>query len=94
MFNGSRFFNLARKWKKEDNGNVYTSMHLRILQEVMDHYFGCIAGYCEKQLLEIVSAFYPVDEISFVLDAVGYHNYTIQRFEEVGKTLVYLRNTL
>lgn len=93
MFNGSRFFNLARKWKKQEGEDIYT-MHFRILQAVMDHYFGCIAGYCEKQLLEIDSAFYPVDEISFVLDAVGYHNYTIQRFEEVGKTLVYLRNTL
>lgn len=95
MFNGSRFFNLARKWKnEEEEGKDICPMHFHILQATMDHYFGCIAGDCKKQLLEIDSAFYPVDEISFVLDAVGYHNYTIQRFEEVGKTLVYLRNTL
>lgn len=94
MFNGSRFFNLARKWKKEDNGKVYTSMHLRILQEVMDHYFGCIAGYCNSQLLEINTTDYPAISIALVLDEVGYYNYSIELNHKIGKTLVTLRNTL
>lgn len=93
MFNGSRFFNLARKWKAEDSEDIYP-MHFHILQAVMDHYFGCITGDCNNRLLEINAAFYPVTEIAWVLDAVGYHNYSIQRFEEIGKTLVTLRNTL
>ncbi len=90
MFNGSRFFNLARKWKEQD----MSPMHFKILQAVMDHYFGCITGYCKKELLEIDNASYPVIAIAFVLDSVGYSNYSIERFEEIGKTLVYLRNTL
>lgn len=93
MFNGSRFFNLARKWKEEETEDIYTA-HFRILQSVMDHYFGCIAGYCKKQLLEIDGSFYSIDDISFVLDEVGYYNYSIHRFEKIGKTLVFLRNTL
>ncbi len=93
MFNGSRFFNLARKWQDDD---TILPLHFKILQAVMDHYFGCIAGYngYSKRILEIDSAFYSVIDISFVLDAVGYYNYSIERFEGVNKTMVTLRNTL
>lgn len=90
MFNGSRFFNLARKWKEDD----YTPMHFHILQAVMDHYFGCIAGDCNSQLLEINTTDYPVISIAFVLDSVGYSHYSIERNHEIGKTLVILRSTL
>lgn len=94
MFNGSRFFNLARKWKKEEREDIYT-MHFRILQDVMDHYFGCIAGYSNYTNKNLtINSLYPVADIAFVLDAVGYRNYSIQRFEKIGKTLVTLRNTL
>lgn len=93
MFNGSRFFDLARKWQNDDN---ILPLHFKILQCAMNHYFGCIAGYknYSKRLLEIDSAVYSINDISFVLDAVGYHNYSIQRFKEINKTQVILRNTL
>lgn len=91
MFNGSRFFNLARKWKEQDGVDT---THLRILQAVMNHYFGCIAGDCNSQLLEINTTDYPVISIALVLDAVGYYNYSIERNHKIGKTLVTLRNTL
>lgn len=93
MFNGSRFFNLARKWQDDEN---ILPLHFKILQAAMDHYFGCIAGYknYSKRLLEIDSAVYSVIDIEFVLDSVGYRNYSIQRFKEVNKTQVILRNSL
>lgn len=98
MFNGSRFFNLARKWKKENEEGKwikYLPMHFFILQAIMDHYFGCIAGYrnYDKHLLEFDSL-YPTTEVAFVLNSVGYYNYSIEKFEKIGKTSVTLRNTL
>ena len=90
MFNGSRFFHLARKWKETDDDTIYPA-HFSILQAVMDHYFGCITGNCTKRLLEI-DGLYSTADISFVLDSVGYHNYTIQRFENIGKKIDFLLN--
>lgn len=89
MFNGSRFFNLARKWKEEGKDITY----FFILQDVMDHYFGSIAGYNESYEL-VIKGHYPIADISFVLDAVGYSNYSIEPDAIIGKTVVTLRNTL
>ncbi len=73
MFNGSRFFYLARKWKKEGKNSKY----FFILQDVMDHYFGSIAGYNKPYRLAIKGSYCTTD-IAFVLDAVGYSNYNIE----------------
>lgn len=92
MFNGSQFFNLARKWSQSDNDTIYHA-HFTILQSVMDHYFGCITGDCNRRLLEI-NGLYSDADISFVLDSLGYANYSILRFEDIGKIMVILRNNL
>lgn len=89
MFNGSRFFNLARKWKKEEKKSDY----FFILQDVMDHYFGSIAGYHKPHKLAIKGA-YSIADISFVLDAIGYSNYSIEEPNLAGNTIVTLRNQL
>lgn len=90
MFNGSRFFNLARKWKKEGKDSSY----FFILEAVMTHYFGSIAGYRNKHKL-VIDGNYPHAEISFVLDSVGYSNYSIFKDNPVvGKTTVILLNSL
>lgn len=86
MFNGSRFFNLLRKWKAEDKDN-----YILILHDVMDHYFGSIAGY-KKGRLKIEGGFSATD-IAYVLDCVGYHGYSIDA-SEPGVAYVILRNTL
>ena len=75
MFNGSRFFNLARKWKEEDKDSIY----FFILQDIMDHYFGSIAGYQQPHML-VIKKVDSIADISFVLDAVGYSNYSIYNF--------------
>lgn len=89
MFNGSRFFHLARKWKEEGKDASY----FYILQDVMDHYFGSIAGYHKSYNL-VIKEMYPATTIAFVLDAVGYHDYTIDSKSLIGKVRVILRNTL
>lgn len=89
MFDGSRFFNLARKWKKEDKDPIY----FFILQDVMDHYLGSIVGYHEPHKLVIKGA-YSKAKISFVLDAIGYYNYSIEGTNLAGNTIVTLRNQL
>lgn len=89
MFNGSRFFNLARKWKEKNKDLTY----FFILQDVMDHYLGAIAGYYEKYKL-VIKGGYTKTDISFVLDAVGYSNYTIEGPNIAGNTIVILRNQL
>lgn len=89
MFNGSRFFHLARKWKKEGKDASY----FFILQDVMDHYFGSIAGYHKSYNL-VIKGSYPIATIAFVLDSVGYHNYTIDTGSLTGKVRVTLRNSL
>lgn len=89
MFNGSRFFYLARKWKKEDKNSIYFC----ILQDVMDHYLGTIAGYHKQHKLIIKGTYYKAD-ISFVLDAVGYYDYNIEGPNIDGNTMVTLRNQL
>lgn len=86
MFNGSRFFNLLRKWKDEDKKN-----YILILHDVMDDYFDRVAGY-KKDKLEI-KGYFPTSDIMYVLDSVGYHNYTIDR-SEAEVIYVTLRNTL
>lgn len=88
MFNGSRFFHLLRKWKAEGEDT-----YIRILQDVMDHYFGSIAGYKEEKQLEIQGYYFSAD-IAYVLDRVGYSNYSIGPCSDLGLTLVTLRNTL
>lgn len=89
MFNGSRFFNLARKWERENRPANY----FLILQDVMDHYFGSIAGYHKPHRLCIKGEYSKVD-IAFVLDAVGYFDYTIEGPNIAGNTIVTLRNSL
>ncbi len=88
MFNGSRFFNLAKKWTEEEKDPSI----LHILQHVMNHYFSCIVGTANKEKL-IINGYYTVDKVSFVLDAVGYHNYSMQ-YTEDAKIIIVLRNTL
>lgn len=87
MFNGSRFFNLLRKWKDEDKND-----YILILHDVMDDYFGRVAGYKKGKLK--IEGYFGVDDISHVLDCVGYHNYSIDRLSEPGVTYVTLRNDL
>lgn len=90
MFNGSRFFNLARKWKAEGKDSTY----FFILEAVMTHYFGSIAGYRNKHKL-VIDGEYPHTDIAFVLDSVGYYNYSIFKGNPVaGKTTVILVNFL
>lgn len=89
MFNGSRFFSLARKWKKEGRNPTY----FFILKDVMDHYFGSLVSDSDSYEL-IINGKYPVADISSVLDAVGYRNYSIELGSIVGKTVVKLQNTL
>ena len=90
MFNGSRFFNLARKWKKEGKDSTY----FFILEAVMTHYFGSIAGYRNKSQL-VINGAYSYDEIDFILSSVGYYNYSILPNDPVvGKTTVIFRNSL
>lgn len=87
MINGNLFFNLAQKWQEEGrNINVF-----HILQDVMDHYFGSIVGYTNKCML-CINGYYSIDEVSFVLDAVGYSNYSVKY--QCKKMLITLRNTL
>jgi hypothetical protein len=89
MFNERRFFNLAREWKKEGKDIVY----FFILQEIMDHYFGFIAGYESGYRLAIKGK-YTIADIVFVLDAIGYFNYSIEGSTIAGDTTVILRNQL
>ena len=84
MFNGSRFFNLARKWREENKDPLY----FRILQDVMNHYFGSIIGYQSNVL--IIKGAQFITDISFVLDAVGYYNYSIEGTNLAGDTIVIL----
>lgn len=90
MFNGSRFFHLARKWKEEGKDLSY----FFILQKVMDHYFGSIAGYNKSYELIIDNPYCSIPTIAFVLDSVGYHDYSIETETLVGKVRVILRNPL
>ena len=88
MFNGSRFFHLLRKWEAEGQDT-----YIRILREVMDHYFDSIAGYQKGNMLKIEGYFYA-NSIAYVLDCVGYHSYSIEICSDQGKAFVTLRNTL
>lgn len=87
MFNGSRFFNLLRKWKNEDKNDC-----ILILHAVVDHYFGTIAGYTTGPLK--IEGYFSVTDIDYVLDSVGYSNYSLDRMSEPGVTYVTLRNSL
>ena len=89
MFNGSRFFYLARKWKKENKDSNY----LFILQDVMNHYFGSIVG--ERKPYELsIKGEYSIADISFVLDDIGYSDYSIENPDLAGNRIVILRKKL
>ena len=90
MFNVSRFFNLAKKWKKEGKDSTY----FFILEAVMTHYFGSIAGYQNKKRL-VIDGVYLYDDIAFVLDSVGYlFDDILPNNPILGKTTVILLNSL
>ena len=90
MINESLFFDLARKWKKEKKNEHY----FFILEDVVQHYLRCIDGYRDIQELAIHGAHYTIDEIMFVLDAVGYYNYSVKKADQTGNIFVILRNQL
>lgn len=84
------FFDLARKWKEEKQNQHY----FFILEDVVSHYLRCIDGYRDIQELAIHGAHYTNNEIAFVLDTVGYSNYTIKKADQTGTIFVILRNQL
>lgn len=88
MFNGSRFFNLLRKWEEDDKKD-----YISILRIVMNHYFDSIAGCVQANKLKI-EGYFRLSDIVVVLDSVGYHCYTIDTSSEAGVAYVTLRNTL
>ncbi len=91
MFNGSRFFHLLRKWKEDDESD-----YISILKDVMDHYFDSLAGTCiDSSKLKVRSgSCYGFAKISYVLDKVGYHNYSVEFPKGKGIAIVTLRNSL
>lgn len=89
MFDGNLFFDLAKKWK-EDNEDT---TRLLILKEVMGHYFDTIANFTTQSEL-ILKGKYSKEDIRFVLDAVGYKDYLIEDRNAFGNTVVILRNKL
>ena len=90
MFNESRFFDLARKWKNEGKNSIYFS----ILESVIINYFNSIVGSSSKHKL-IIDGLYQFEDIKFVLDSVGYRSYSILQNEDVlGKTTVLIYGSL
>ena len=89
MFNGSRFFHLLRKWKK----TTITPSVTIILKDVMNHYYDSLAGTADSSKLIIHrGAHLGKHSICYVLDAVGYRNYSIEY--KHGDAIVTLSNTL
>lgn len=89
MFNGSRFFNLAKKWKKVD----MPPREFLILKDVMNHYYDLLTGAADSSELIIHrGAFMGEFAIKNVLDSVGYKNYSINY--KHGDAIVTLRNSL
>ena len=89
MFDGNLFFDLAKKWK-EDNEDT---ARLLILKDVMGHYFDTIVNFTTQSEL-ILKGRYSKEDIRFVLDAVGYKDYLIEDRNAFGNTVVILRNQL
>lgn len=87
MFNGSRFFNLLRKWK----GDPSKCTQIYILQDVMNHYFDSLAGHTNSNTIRLSKEYFTID-IAIVLDAVGYFNYSIG--SDKKNKIVTLRNNL
>ena len=89
MFNGSRFFNLAKKWKEAD----MTPKQFLILKDVMNHYYDSLTGATDSSELIIHRGAYFGDvSIKYVLDSVGYKNYSISYRH--GNAIVKLSNSL
>lgn len=89
MFNGSRFFNLAKKWKEAG----MTPKQFLILKDVMNHYYDSLTGATNSSELTIYrGACFGEVAIKYVLDSVGYKNYSISY--RYGDAIVTLRNSL
>ncbi len=59
----------------------------------MDYYFNSIVGYHKSNRL-IIKGAYSIADIVFVLDTIGYSNYSIEEPNLAGNTIVTLRNQL
>lgn len=89
MFDGNLFFDLAKKWKENNEDTT----RLLILKEVMGHYFDTIVNFSIQSEL-ILKGKYSKEDIIFVLCAVGYKDYLIEDRNAFGNTVVILRNQL
>ena len=90
MFSGSRFFNLAKKWKELGE----TPTQFLILKDVMNHYYDTLTGATDDSAELIIHRGDYMSEhaIKNVLDSVGYKNYSI-RYKH-GDAIVTLRNSI
>ena len=89
MFSGSRFFNLAKKWKEFH----VVPRDLLILKDVMNHYYDSLIGFADSSELIIHrGGCMSESSIKNVLESVGYKKYSIKYRN--GDAIITLTNSL